>query len=50
MEIFTIRHLTFSYPEQTKKALFDLSFSVGHGEFIALAGLPAAENPRSCVS
>ena len=38
MECFEIRGLTFSYPEQTKKTLDDLTFSVGQGEFIALVG------------
>ena len=38
MESFTIRNLTFSYPEQEKMILDDISFSVGQGEFIALCG------------
>ena len=38
MECFTIRGLTFSYPEQSKKTLDDLTFCVQPGEFIALAG------------
>ncbi len=38
MECFTIRNLTFSYPEQPHRALDALSVSVGQGEFIALAG------------
>ena len=38
MECFEIRSLTFLYPEQTKKALDDLTICVGQGEFIALAG------------
>ena len=38
MESYTIRNLTFIYPEQTKKALDGLSFSVGQGEFITIAG------------
>lgn len=38
MESFTIRGLTFAYPEQAKKALNDLTFSVGQGEFVTLAG------------
>lgn len=38
MESFTIKNLTFSYPEQEKKVLDDISFSVGQGEFIALCG------------
>ncbi len=38
MESFTVRGLTFTYPEQTRMALDDLSFSVNQGEFIALVG------------
>ena len=38
MESFTIRSLTFAYPEQTRKALNGLTFSVGQGEFVTLAG------------
>jgi energy-coupling factor transport system ATP-binding protein len=38
MESFTVRGLTFTYPEQTRKALDDLSFSIGQGEFVALVG------------
>ncbi len=38
MESFTIRNLTFSYPEQEKMILDDISFSVDQGEFIALCG------------
>lgn len=38
MESFTIRGLTFTYPEQAKKALNGLTFSVGQDEFVTLAG------------
>jgi len=38
MGSFTIKNLTFSYPEQAKKVLDDISFSVEQGEFIALCG------------
>lgn len=38
MESFTIHRLTFTYPEQTKKVLNNLTFSVGQGEFVTLAG------------
>jgi len=38
MESFTIKNLTFSYPEQEKKVIDDVSFSVGRGEFLALCG------------
>ena len=38
MECFEIRSLSFAYPEQTKKALDALSFSIGQGEFVVLAG------------
>lgn len=38
MEIYTIEHLNFTYPNRTKKALNDISFSVAPGEFITLCG------------
>ena len=38
MDCFTIRNLTFYYPEQARPALDDVSVSIGQGEFIALAG------------
>ena len=38
MDTFKISNLTFSYPEQTKKAVDDLSFSVASGDFITLCG------------
>ena len=38
METFTIRNLSFSYPEQEAKAIDDLSLSVGQGEFVVLCG------------
>ena len=38
MEIFTIRDLSFAYPEQEKNALADLSLSVRSGEFLVLCG------------
>ena len=38
MEIFTIRNLTFAYPEQEKYAISDLSLSVQPGEFLVLCG------------
>ena len=38
MEIFTIRDLSFAYPEQEKNALTDLSLSVRSGEFLVLCG------------
>lgn len=38
MECFTVSGLTFTYPEQTKKALDGLSFSIKQGEFVALVG------------
>lgn len=38
MESYTIRNLTFSYPQQKKPALRDLSFSIGQGQFVALCG------------
>ncbi len=38
MELFTIQNLSFSYPEQEKKAIKDLSFSIKKGEFLVLCG------------
>lgn len=38
METFTVSNLTFSYPEQSKKALDNISFTVEPGQFIALCG------------
>lgn len=38
MEIFEIRNLTFSYPEQQKLVLDDLTFSLRQGEFVTLCG------------
>ena len=38
MESYTIRNLTFSYPQQEKKALGDISFSVEQGQFVTLCG------------
>ena len=38
MEVFTIDHLSFAYPEQEKNAISDLSLSVQPGEFLVLCG------------
>ena len=38
MESITIRGLTFSYPEQAKRTLDDISVSILQGEFITLVG------------
>ena len=38
MELFTIRDLTFSYPEQHQPALRSLSLTVEQGEFLVLCG------------
>ena len=38
MDCFTIRGLTFSYPEQTKRTLDDLNVTIAPGEFVTLAG------------
>ena len=38
MEVFTIKHLSFAYPEQEKNAISDLSLSVQPGEFLVLCG------------
>jgi energy-coupling factor transport system ATP-binding protein len=38
MGSFTIRNLSFTYPGREEKALNDLSFSAGRGEFITVCG------------
>jgi energy-coupling factor transporter ATP-binding protein EcfA2/uncharacterized membrane protein len=38
MEVFTVRDLTFTYPQQEKPTLDGLNFAVGAGEFVTLAG------------
>ena len=38
MDVFTIRNLTFAYPEQKKNAISDLTLSVRPGEFLVLCG------------
>ena len=38
MEVFTIHHLNFAYPEQEKQAISDLTLSVQPGEFLVLCG------------
>ena len=38
MENFNFRNVSFSYPEQEKKALNDISFQISQGEFLILCG------------
>lgn len=38
MELFTLRNLSFTYPEQEKTALSDISFALDAGDFAVLAG------------
>ena len=38
MAILTIENLTFSYPEQTVRAIDDLTLTVPEGAFVARAG------------
>ena len=38
VELFTINHLSFAYPEQEKQAISDLTLSVRPGEFLVLCG------------
>ena len=38
MEAFTIRDLSFAYPEQRKDTLSHLSFSIPQGQFVTLCG------------
>lgn len=38
MEIYSIRDLSFSYPEQEKKTLKNINLNIGQGEFLVLCG------------
>ena len=38
MAMFTIEHLTFSYPQQTVRAIDDLTLSIPEGTFMVLCG------------
>ena len=38
MDCFTLQNLSFSYPEQQKKALDGLSLTIHAGEFVTLCG------------
>ncbi len=38
MEIYTVKNLTFKYPQTAKNVLNDISFSINSGEFITLCG------------
>lgn len=38
MELFEIKHLTFSYPEQEEKALDDVNLTIEKGDFFVLCG------------
>lgn len=38
MEIFTVKNLSFCYPEQETASLDELSFSIQRGQFIAIIG------------
>ena len=38
METFAIRNLSFSYPEQERKAIDDLTLTIRRGEFVVLCG------------
>ena len=38
MENFNFKNVTFSYPDQEKKALHNLSFKISQGEFVILCG------------
>ena len=39
MELFTIEHLSFAYPEQEKQVLRDVSLTLRSGDFVVMAGL-----------
>ncbi|MDR0405400.1 MAG: ATP-binding cassette domain-containing protein, partial [Clostridiales bacterium] len=38
MESYSVKNLTFAYPERAVAVLRDLSFSIGEGQFVALCG------------
>ena len=38
MEIFSVKNLSFTYPQMLTKALDDVSFSVKKGEFCVICG------------
>lgn len=38
MENFNFKHVSFTYPDQTKKALDEISFQVSQGEFVIICG------------
>lgn len=38
MKDYILKHVSFSYPEEEKSALKEISFSVAHGEFLILCG------------
>ena len=38
METFTVRDLSFAYPEQRQDTLRELSFSIPQGQFVTLCG------------
>ena len=50
MELFTINHLNFAYPEQEKQAISDLTLSVRPGSFWCSAAPPGAAKVRCCGS
>ena len=39
MECYSVKGLSFRYPDAKKQALSDISFSVGQGEFVTVCGL-----------
>ncbi len=39
MENYIFKHINFAYPEQEKRVLRDVSFSINQGEFVVLCGL-----------
>ena len=39
MELFTIEHLSFAYPEQEKQVLRDVALTLRSGDFVVMAGL-----------
>ena len=50
VEILRAENLTFTYPDQTDKALDNVSFSVQRGEFVTLCGKSGSGPEESGVA